>query len=266
MKWILQEDVFDEDLEGLKRSINKFGMEYEVVKYIPFQSGVYDYSSDCVFYGSLELAKQLIQQTNCKVYYTPGLYNCMSYYTGFKNLLLNWKCSVIEYKDLIKHKDYLFETYGSRPYGCIFIRPDRDDKVFTGQVVCPNTFDSDIEFINRYNNIPDDCLVLVSACHKIDSEYRFVIYKKSLVTGSLYRQGNDLIHREVADNSDVSIYVKLVLSIISVETDDLWTMDVCSVNGEYKVLEIGCFSCAGLYACNTDKIMNIIINKEKYKQ
>ena len=44
------------------------------------------------------------------------------------------------------------------------------------------------------------------------------------------------------------------------KTDDFWTIDICELNetNNFNVLEIGCFSCAGLYGCNLGKIVEEI--------
>jgi len=35
-----------------------------------------------------------------------------------------------------------------------------------------------------------------------------------------------------------------------------WIIDICQTKaGEYKLMEVGCFSCCGLYKCNRDIIV-----------
>ena len=41
--------------------------------------------------------------------------------------------------------------------------------------------------------------------------------------------------------------------------DRCWTIDVAKTEfGTYKVLEIGCFSCAGLYGNNLEKVVKAV--------
>ena len=47
MKWIIEKDVFDDNAERLQKAIVDNGMEFEVVEYIPFQGGEYEFSPDC---------------------------------------------------------------------------------------------------------------------------------------------------------------------------------------------------------------------------
>ena len=258
MKWIIEKDIFEENLEDLIYEITSRNLDVEIIKYVPFNSGKYkNYNSDCFFYGSIELAKQLRMETNCTIYYTPDIYNCDNYYKHFEGNLLNEPYEYIEYKDLDLKKDYIFKKYHNHKYNCIFIRPNSGDKIFTGSVICRNLFEDDIKFLNRYNTINPYDKVLVSKYQKIIKEFRFVIHNRKVITGSLYKKGNNLIHKEIIENEDVWKYVQNLLDNLGdLKTDDFWTIDICETNlNELKVLEIGCFSCAGLYDCNLGKIV-----------
>ena len=65
VKWLVENEVFSEDLKPLMDEIKRQGHALSVVKYIPFQGGeFYPFADDdCVVcYGSLNLIQQ-IQRT-----------------------------------------------------------------------------------------------------------------------------------------------------------------------------------------------------------
>ena len=67
--WLLEDTVFEENIDALKDELTRQGFPFETVKYIPFESGKYvnpkgSDSNGCVlFYGSLNLMRQLLRET-----------------------------------------------------------------------------------------------------------------------------------------------------------------------------------------------------------
>jgi len=50
------------------------------------------------------------------------------------------------------------------------------------------------------------------------------------------------------------------------QPDPIWVCDICETyTGILYLLEIGCFSCAGLYACDTDLIVEAV-NESAWKE
>jgi hypothetical protein len=50
VKWVVENHVFDEDIDSLIKEIKKQGMSVKQVSYIPFENGTYDFypSDSCV--------------------------------------------------------------------------------------------------------------------------------------------------------------------------------------------------------------------------
>ena len=65
VKWLLENDVFDEDLQPLVDEIGRQGMEAKVQRHRPFDAEREDIATwyepnDCVvFYGSISFARQI---------------------------------------------------------------------------------------------------------------------------------------------------------------------------------------------------------------
>lgn len=258
MKWLLEKDVFDEDIKPLKQAIIQNDCSYEEIVYEPFESGIYPkYDEHCIFYGSIALANQLKNQTNCQVYYTPLIYDCSRYYHILDKYLLNRDCTFTSFGSFKESSQRFFECYGTGKHNCIFVRPNSGDKLFTGCMVCEGVLDQDLEFINRYGLVPDNATILVSTIKSIEEEVRFVVCGTNILTGSVYKRDNEVYFEEVVQANDAWQFARqITLDLLSL--DLFWTLDVCRSNGKWYVLEIGCFSCAGLYACNMHKIVDMV--------
>lgn len=61
-KWLIEKYDNDTFISSLIEEVKNQNMDVEVVKYVPWQGGTYNYfnNDDCVvFYGTLNLARQL---------------------------------------------------------------------------------------------------------------------------------------------------------------------------------------------------------------
>jgi hypothetical protein len=100
---------------------------------------------------------------------------------------------------------------------------------------------------------------VISSCKTILKEWRFVVYKGEIVTGSLYHdfsKTDEPLSLPCEDEGALE-YAKEMAKLYSPE--DMWILDICSVRGgEYKIMEIGCFSFAGLYGCDLGKVVDVL--------
>lgn len=262
VKWLLEKDVFDEGLDDLYNSISEKGMEVKRIQYVPFDHKK-SYSvfsdEDCViFYGSLNLAKVIQREVPWVpgVYYNVDNFKCSTYYNYFGKYHINGDYMMLPFKDLNRMKDFLFSILGIND--SIFIRPDSGSKQFTGKVVNLEDWDRDMNLLGFYN-IPDNEIVVISSPKNIIDEYRFVVIGDEIIAGSHYNHnGKHTEERIDASSNHKSIcYAKTVLSDVKWRPDKVFVLDVCKTNSGYHILEIGCFSCAGMYKC--DK--NIIVER-----
>ena len=261
LNWILENDIFEDNHEQLQREITKAGMTYEVIQYLPSEGGDFSrFGPNDFLYGCLEISLRLKQESpQCIIYNTIEAYECTAYYPVFGELLLNRRHTMLPYGDLRSRADDLFGTFGGGPFGGIFVRPNSGMKTFTGLVMLPKLLEKDIEFIERYSDIPPDTLIVVAPARNIAREYRFVVGGQKVITGSLYRVKSDLVSKTVTEGDEVFRIAQGFLDKVDYNPDPLWVMDVCQTEeGEWCVLEIGCFSCAGLYACDLRKVVQAV--------
>jgi len=262
VKWLVEHDIFDEDLEPLIAEIKRQGMEVEQIKYLPFESGSYDNfgPNDCVLcYGSLNLIRQLQRQKP----WVPGSFctlpnfQCSKYYAYFGKYLLNAEYRMMPLAELKRRKDELFRSYqggslSSQEDPQFFVRPSSGFKTFTGQIVRTSHFDADYELLAGYGASPDE-LVVVAGPRRVRAEWRFVICQHKVITGSLYKP-----HQQpIGDNKEDAAAWELAMQIAheSWQPDPMWTLDICKTSSGLFLLEINSFSCSGFYACDVEPIV-----------
>jgi len=277
-KWLLEPDVFEENtIELLRTHLIGSGIDVKIIPYIPFDDDLVDRCSklyhpeDCViFYGSLNFGRKLQ-----KLPWVPGVYlneeafKCTSYYPAIGDLLIHYdNFTMLPYGILKDKKDQLIDQFGGER---IFIRPNSGVKEFTGFVTNTHRFYDSIELAGFYDVEPD-LLVLVAKAWDLQREWRFVVVDQRVISGSLYRYWG-----ETADNYSSADYVlshsrsmweeckdKQAWEIAEkcvekYNPDRAWTIDVCqTAEEEYKILEIGCFSCAGMYGNDLGKIVEAV--------
>jgi hypothetical protein len=285
VKWLVEADVFDDNQEQLLKALKDNNYEYHVLKYVPFDDNL---ANDClkiygpnecvVFYGSLNFGHKLKKNPWIPgVYLNEPVFKCTSYYPILSELLLHSTTYfMLPFGDLLRRKDWIYNIFRRNQdltTEKIFIRPDSGLKEFTG-MICPyEDFEECVKLASFYD-VDSDMLVLISSVVPLKKEWRFVIVNGNVVSGSLYRdwsssekKGNtftikDYVLRHSYSkheicNDEKALYI--AKKGAKLYTPDIcWTMDVVETeNNEYKILEIGCFSCAGLYGND----MNIVVDK-----
>jgi len=256
MKWLLENDVFSEDLEPLQKEIIKQGHSFDIVKYIPFDDENMVISCDSIFYGSLNLANKLSKlKIPPVIFCTRENYECTKYYAYFGQYLLNQKYVMLPFCEFKRRQKWLFDTVGGER--SLFVRPSSGAKIFTGTLINEENFNKDYERLGCYDVSPH-AMVVVGQPHNIIREWRLVIAEDKIISGSMYS--------DLTMNLDYSGYCKEVKDLankILKETtyrpDPIWTMDFCETkDGKIHLLEIGGFSCAGLYQCELEPVVRAV--------
>jgi hypothetical protein len=258
VKWIIEDDAFPEDTQPTIDALKSNNIDYQVVKYLPFHNINFvdlDYQKeDCViFYGSLITAQKLRKQSRWipGVYYNKDSYDCINYYARLGKHLLNRNYVMLPFGELKRRKEFLYDAVGEDR--TVFIRPNRGDKLFTGQLVYKEYFEEDISRFG-YNNIAIDEIVVVSKPYNLLYEWRLVVADNKIITGSQYRENNRVSSSERVPE-EVIEFANDIVKLYN-PNDRVWILDICQEkNKTYHIMEVGCFSCAGLYYCDRDIIV-----------
>jgi hypothetical protein len=257
VNWLVESDIFDEGyLPALTKALDRVGSAYQVVKYVPFSGELFDEfePEDCVItYGSINLVRlvQDLKNWNPGSFCTWENYKCSRYYPKFYNVLLNAHCSWMP-------MSYLLHKQSESGLGRqVFLRPDDGEKTFTGGTFSLADFDENFYFLGPA--IESDILVLMARPREITREWRFFVSGEEVITGSLYREKGKLNH-QLCESGEAFEFAQFIARV-SYKPDPVFSVDVCESEGKLYLLELNCFSCAGFYASNLDKLVEAV-NRE----
>lgn len=251
----IRENDYDINTQNIIYTIQEIGMEVYCEKYTP--GGIrYEFlplNRPVIALGSISEIRRILKGYNGNHFY-PGAWcdfkvlSCQSYYTHWGKYLLQTEYGFYTLGEIKRLKNYLFEIYGKNDN--IFIRPDANNKEFTGELVNISKFD--IWWANTlYYQPPLDMLCVIAKPEEIKAEYRLIMTDE-MITGSMYKEDGIITYDE-----------KLPAGIkeFSEEVVKTWTphpifcLDIASTPLGFKVVECGSINCAGFYKANIKKII-----------
>ncbi len=264
--WVIDAGLFDHYRDQLIADIRAQGHE---VKLIHDPKAGYNWDDEgcsyreafpqdacAVVHGDIEIVSRISRERRWK----PGVFAnfekfaCSSYYCHFGEHLLNNDNIMLPFGELRRCREFLFDTLGRDDK--IFIRPDSPLKLFTGQVATTSTFDADLELMGFYD-VPANALVVVSSPKSIVAEWRFVIADQTIVAGSEYIDSEKFAPKEANDPKALELAETIASS--AYQPERVWVADICRTDqAAYRLLEIGVFNCADLYACDTAAIVRAV--------
>jgi hypothetical protein len=280
--WFVEDTDKVGDLTKLKNSIVKSGAELLTVGYdgkkITCDKPFYGSKEGPVIsYGTINFIKKL-QNSGLGIYplayADPNKYDISTYVHILGNDYLNSDYVIYPLRDLPR----IIETYKNQE---VFIRPLDGYKTFSGGVfgkkVGARRLSDDLKDLMRDTMWMKDPLVLIASVRKIAYECRFVVVDNKIVSGSFYMKNDKIFEEECIkndENAELFEYAEAIVERLSKtdlyygDIERAYTLDIAAVTcgsdilrwtrKEHKVVEINSFSCAGLYACDTNKIVQAI--------
>ena len=259
--WLLERDLFEEELERYRAEIARQGMESTVWHYVPTDDtntflDLYPDDSTCVIvYGSLQFGLAVKRAAT----WVPGVWlnlaqlDCTYYFPRLGPFLLNQNYAMLPFGELSRRREWLLEHVGRD--GRVFLRPATGLKSFSGKVVTSETWQRDIELLAFYDVLPEE-LVVAAEPANVEQEWRLVVggtvrERQSIIAASSYKEAGTHRTSDPGAPSEVLAFAETVLHESEYRPDPVWTLDVCRTHGgELRVLEVGSFSCASLFACD----------------
>lgn len=256
--WLLDGDVFQEYRDELVRAVESQGHSVRVI-HSPKAGYTWDDegcsyretfpAGACVIvHGDIDLSLRVRNEQR----WIPGAYAsvenfaCSRYFSELGDCLLNGDYIVLPFGELVRCQDLLFRSIGKGD--SLFIRPDSPLKLFTGQLVRRATFAADVEYLG-FCDFPRHSLVVVSSPKALVAEWRFVVVDRQVIAGSQYKEAGQLVSRSGYDPEAFRLASRIAAG--DFQPDPVWVMDICKTgDGHYRLLEIGAFSFANLYACD----------------
>lgn len=233
----------------------EMGMTVHVEPYIPFGGMRYDFLPDdgpVVFYGSVALLRDAQRRA---LPYAPLAWcdgeklRCASYYPRWGRHLLQQEYGLYPLGDLPRLLPFLYATYGEDD--AVFIRPDENDKEFTGEVVARGDFPR-WWAVSRRGEPPPQLLCVVARPVRIEAEWRLIVADGKVVTGSQYRRGGSLsIESGFPDEA-----ARLCEDASAEWTPHpIFSMDIAATPEGLRIIEIGSINCSGLYRCDLRQVL-----------
>lgn len=243
IKWLIESEIFENNAKLLLDTLKKFGVEHQVWPFGRLYED-FDGCKDTIFYGSFQFAD--IAKDRCTVFCNLPKLDCLYYYPRFGNYLLNANYIMLPFGEIKRRKEWIVSNFGNE----VFIRPSSGGKSFTGKVI--KDWDKDLRFIRA----DPETLVIIAKPVDIAYEWRTVVVEGKVIASSQYKTFGRVVQRETVP--EALQYAQDVLNTVKYSPDPIWTLDICLTNNEFKVLEVGSFSCAGLYACDPEPIIHAV--------
>lgn len=264
-KWLLETTVFEQNADNkIIELLEQKGAECKLAHGAHEIWGAKTYLDlfgprECVVVrGSIEFCGQVARESQWVpgVYMTMKNYDCTNYYPVFGDKLLNEDYIMLPYGELSRRKDWLFETLGEKD--TLFIRPNRGNKIFKGQLIYREKYERDLRQLGFYDVEPQE-LCVVARPQNLISEVRCVVVDGKVITGSKYIEDGKLVPNAGPVDFGWLCLAQSCVDAVSYRPDRAWCIDLCQTkDGRIRILEVGAFSCAGLYGCDIETIIDAV--------
>ena len=252
VSWIVENFAGDNGYEELIAEVRKQGMTCHVLDITNHfdlnQKVVKDLAGDVVvFQGSIQMFRKLKKETDLSPlgWMSDENYLCSKYLPQFQDILFNDKYCFVPLATLKAQKFFFYGVFGKDTM--IFIRPDRGDKLFKGQLLDLQDFD---RMWQNYlaSEATDSDMVLVSSPKNIRGEWRFIVSNQGeIISKSTYMyQGNRTYVPSAPDGA-----TKMCQEVLNrgYFPDPVFTIDICEDgDGTFWFMEMNSFTSAGTYA------------------
>jgi hypothetical protein len=250
--WLIETGVWkDDNVNRMIALLRDLGLTVHAQQFAPLgcaEFEIVDGDRPVIFYGSLNTGEYLrVRRLDLVplLWFDEATFSCRSYYAHWGKYLLQEEYGFYPLAELSRLKENLYRIFGKEDV--VFIRPNDNDKSFTGRLVPKDNFCqwSEETQVNR----PDPAtLVVVSAPVRIEAEWRFVIADRKVIAGSPYKWGGKLeLSSEYPRNA--ALFAEEIAAA-SWQPRAIYCVDVAYTGaGRYRLVEIGGINSAGLYHC-----------------
>jgi len=289
MLWVVQNNLYNE--EGYARfieALERLDVDYLIVKPVPFTNKLLpadfdstkedfestpepeiDSNQKIIVCGATSLSRIAKAKGWLPGTYLNNNFDFSIWRDGFgPENILNADAVVGTVKD-IKIPNY--DHY--------FLRPVHDTKAFTGMTLSKYDLDDwlkQISIIEEEEFVPlhKNTEIMISSVKQIYAEYRMFIVNRTVITGSVYKQGNQVRYDEYVE-PDVYRFTQQMVDMWQQKVDCTLSMhpsayvpakafviDIAWTPDGLKVIEINNINSAGFYAADVQKIIMAIEDME----
>lgn len=242
-------------------AVQEQGYEVHSDRYIPFDDN-HDVTAlptdrPVIFHGAIGMARSVQNRRLTDIrpfaWFDFDQLSCHSYYGRWGKWLVNQKYGMFPLGDFPRLEEHLYKVYGS--FGEIFVRPDSNDKIFTGEVVTREKFKGWMNWAYTEGEIPD-AIAVVAEPEVIKAEWRLIVYDGKVITGSLYKKHG---HLQVEAGFPEGARAVTEEACRKWFPHPVFVMDIGLVStgkeDEFRIVECGSVNCAGYYDCDLGAIV-----------
>lgn len=237
---------FCNDITGLENALEKdfyyiFHSSVKVLDIFEHCTSILDLNNDLLPWQK-EMAGELLKRLKLGIFHDKKAFD-QSFYGTMNLPLLN------NDSEIKLCRDVLHQFYDED----LFIKPSSDTKAFdAGIIEAGKTIKEHIESQFHREDYKNE-LILLSPLKEIDAEYRFFVVNNEVVSGSSYRINGQL---KSSPNVPKNVWEKAVEYSKLYQPHDVFTLDLCEVGNDIKIVEYNCFNCSGIYATEYEKVIN----------
>jgi hypothetical protein len=250
--WLLEAGVYGDEIEPLAAEVRRQGMRCEFVSYreivkgpVPLPPG-----SSAIVYGTYPTVRHAMLHRGWTPsgWCSPENLDCAAYYPHFAAWLLNQRFAILPGVQAIRERERLFAAFGRD--GEVFARPTSTHKLFVGRLIAEEDFATALA-PTRYD---PESQVVIAEPREIGREWRLVVVRGEVIAGSQYAVGG-VRHIVPECPANVFAFARSLLDAVTWRPDDVFMLDVCESGGELRLVELNCFCCSWLYACDAATVV-----------
>lgn len=258
VKWIIQNNLIKPAiLQEFRNAFTELNIDFEEVKSIPFSPNLpsFEASETTIFYGSTSLIFNAYSQDKFKsgVFYSPDNFNVATYMKEWTDKMLNYDGIILKFSQFIKDEVDKKSEW--------FLRPNEDDKSFSGTVMTSTEIKDWYLRIKEIDNpvLNADTLIFASALKTITKEWRNFVVNGQVIDSSRYMLNGALnISREDCPNEMIEFVQKCTIEF---SPHDIFVIDIAETLDGFKIIECNCFNGTGFYNHDIKKIVHSITNR-----
>jgi hypothetical protein len=250
--WLIETGVWkDDNVSRMIALLRELGARVHAEQYTYLggtEFEIADEDAPVIFYGSLNTAQYLRGLRRGWVpliWFDAATFSCRSYYAHWGKYLLQERYAFYPLAEVARFQEQLYQTFGLEEI--VFIRPDENDKSFTGRLVPADNFRQWYAEVQA-EGVDPASLVVVSAPVRIEAEWRFVVADGKVVASTYYKGGGKL--ESASDSLSEATRFAGEVAAAAWQPRAIYCLDVAVTGtGAYRVVEIGGINSAGLYRC-----------------
>lgn len=253
LNWVLQTNLIKQEvIDNIKIALQLDSIKFEEVKIIPFSDElpvIQNLNLFNIFYGSTTLILNAYRDSRFSqgVFFDSNLFNIATYLRYWGAKMLNYDSRLTTFREFaneLHSKDSLW-----------FLRPNEDDKSFSGTVMSFKDVKKMAWGLQDSNNhyLTTETIISVSTPKKIEKEWRHFIVDKKVISSSRYMLNDQL---DISTSDIPSELIKFVEQSCNEYTpNSIFVMDTAFCDNKFSIIECNCFNGTGFYKHDIIKII-----------